>query len=124
MTEIKRKKGHIPIAERKTHIAAWRASRLSRIRYSQENGLSDKTFSRWVRELNDLPRSQPEKKALSIPISLLPVKTTQIKSPIATVNKDTGCLEINLPNGICIRSKNVEDMYRVTSIIKELLLCK
>ena len=124
MNEQRQKKKYYSASERDQHIADWQASGLNQLKYSNANGLNVKTFGRWVRVLN-AEKNQPQTDKTPLPpISLMPVKMTHTKAAIPSLDKAPAFLEINLPNGICIRCSNVEDMSNVTSLTKELLLCK
>lgn len=116
------KKTYYSKPTRKAHVAAWKTSGLSKAEYSREHGLSDKTFSRWVKEATAIMASSTT--PASTKQTLVPVMPDRAKKSPANPLKDSSCLEINLPNGISIRSRDWPDLGSLSLLIKEIALCK
>jgi transposase-like protein len=61
--------------ERQAHVAAWRASGLSQLRYAREHGLGKTTLQKWIARSNRIaPR--PKRKIDFVPVIVRQAATT------------------------------------------------
>jgi len=99
------------------HIAAWRASGMSRAEYCQSHGLSRKTFGWWTWRLDQERR---ELSAREVP-RFVPVELSEaaLAGPEATEPADPR-IEIALPGGVAVRVGNGFDaaaLQRVLTVL-------
>lgn len=101
-------------AQRTGYVLAWKKSNLSRSAFARQEGLNEKTLSRWVREASGASAGLSAKK----PLKLLPVLMSTPKSSSLVPAES---LEIILPNGICLRTGTINGA--IVRLIQELGQC-
>jgi transposase-like protein len=91
--------------ERRNHFQAWKQSGLSCRSYCQEHGLSNKTFSSWIKKFKAQTGS-------SMKFVSLPLKNEKII--------EEQSVEIKLSNGILCRFPKVVSTASIKKLIQEL----
>jgi transposase-like protein len=87
---------HLPKEEKQKLIDKWKASKLTRSQFCQQEGLSSQMFSKWLKSL--------ELVNTKLPVSFISMKTN---SHIQSL--DERCVEVKFPNGLqCRFSKSID----------------